>query len=208
MTTIEIGNYTDLQTAIADWLVDQNLDGRETAFIQLAEAMFNRDIRSRRMLQVYDTASTTAGEKYISLPDGFIEARSFKAGNNFLIQTTPQNIATYTSVSGTPNVYAIVGDYFQLFPVPDGAIDLELTFIQKIPSLSNTVTNNWLLIDHPDVYLYGSLLQAAMFINDSDLIAKYSGLYQAATAGIKDIDDRASFSGGSVSLRVDPRNVI
>ena len=53
-----------------------------------------------------------------------------------------------------------------LGPSPDATYSLILNYYQKIPALSGSQATNWLLTDHPDVYLFGSLLQAQYLIND------------------------------------------
>lgn len=210
MPTIEIGNYTQLKAAIADWLVDQNLDGREAAFIQLAEAMFNRDIRARKMM-VLDEATTTAGTKFISAPDDLLEVRSLTVPGNPTVSlqlVTPDEISSQPQSSGKPVRYAIVGDSFLLHPTPDMAYTLDLIYYEKIPALSDTVPNNWLLINHPDVYLYGSLLQAELFTRNDGKAPVWQTGYANAVAGIKGLDDRVMFSGGSVQIRIDPGMIV
>jgi len=39
--------------------------------------------------------------------------------------------------------------------------------LQKIPARSDAVPSNWLLAAHPDIHLFGSLVEAEMFgVND------------------------------------------
>lgn len=210
MPTIAIGNYTELQSAISDWLVDQNLGGREAAFIQLAEAMFNRDIRARKMMAV-DTASTVPGNRFISMPDDLLEARSLTVSGSptvNLLLVTPAEITSFVPQSGKPVRYAVIGDSFMLHPTPDMAYTLDLIYYEKIPALSDTQPNNWLLINHPDVYLYGSLLQAELFTRNDGKAPTWQTAYQNAVAGIKGLDDRAMFSGGAVQIRIDPGMIV
>ena len=44
---------------------------------------------------------------------------------------------------------------------------LEFDYFPKMPALSECATTNWLLTAHPDLYLFGSLVEAEMFgVND------------------------------------------
>ena len=45
-----IATYTDLQSSVADWLNRSDLSAVIPTFIQLAEAKFNRELRTRDML--------------------------------------------------------------------------------------------------------------------------------------------------------------
>ena len=46
-------------------------------------------------------------------------------------------------------------------PINDAA--LELDYFAKVPALSGAVASNWLLAAHPDLYLFGALVEAEMF---------------------------------------------
>ena len=60
--------YSELKTAIANWLDRSDLDDRIPEFIQLAEARHRRDFKIRRM-ETRVTANTIADTEYYSLPD-------------------------------------------------------------------------------------------------------------------------------------------
>ena len=70
------------------------------------------------------------------------------------------------------------------------ASDLE---IADLPRLSNDVPTNWLLEMQPDIYLYGSLCQAAPYLGDDARIATWSALYKrsvdSADAKLKGMND-------------------
>ena len=66
-----ITNYTNLQTAIADFLNRDDLTSVIPTFIQLAEAQFSRELRHWRQQR---RVTTTVDQKYENLPSDFIEA--------------------------------------------------------------------------------------------------------------------------------------
>ena len=44
---------------------------------------------------------------------------------------------------------------------------IRLDYFQKIPALTDAAATNWLLTAHPDLYLFGALVEAEMFgVND------------------------------------------
>jgi hypothetical protein len=64
-----------------------------------------------------------------------------------------------------PRIFTIEGSILKVRPVNDTA--LEFDYFQKVPALSDSVSTNWLLSAHPDLYLFGSLVEAEMFgVND------------------------------------------
>jgi hypothetical protein len=65
--------------------------------------------------------------------------------------------------SATPRVFTIEGSTLKIRPLDDTV--LEFDYFEKIDALSGTV--NWLFSAHPDLYLFGSLAEAEMFlVND------------------------------------------
>ena len=65
-----ISTKAELHTAVANWLNRSDLTSRIPEFIALAEASFNRNLRTREML-VRSTASVTG--QYVSIPTDYLE---------------------------------------------------------------------------------------------------------------------------------------
>jgi len=63
-----IATYTDLQTAAGDWLNRADLTSVIPTFISLAEAKFNRELRTRDML-IRSEAITT--NEFVAVPSDF-----------------------------------------------------------------------------------------------------------------------------------------
>jgi hypothetical protein len=153
-------------------------------------------------------ASFAAAAEYGTVPDDFLETKSIKLDTNPITYLSFQTIdamdqlsnTTYLS-SGKPLYFSVVGSQFRLLPIPDGAYTAELVYYAKLAKLSNTNTTNWLLTQAPDVYLYGSLLQAAPYLQDDARIPVWSSLYQAGLDQLQIADDRGSTSGGAIMAR-------
>ena len=179
---------------------------RAPDLIDLVEAQFNRDLKHRSMETTTDL-TLTGGVQTVALPSDFIEARSA------VLQTTPLVVMTFVTPttldtnfgsgsSGIPSEFAIIGNNMKVGQIPDSGYAVELTYYQQIPALSDSNTTNWLLTAHPDIYLYGSLLQAAPYMSDDERIPVWGAFYDRAVAGIKKDDTRAAFSGGPLTSRV------
>ncbi len=199
--------YTELKSSLADWLNRQDLTTVIPDFISLAEAQIERQLRTRQMI-VRATASFAAAAEYGTVPDDFLEVKSIKLDTNPVTALTFQTIdamdqlsnTTYLS-SGKPLYFTIVGNQFRLLPIPDAAYTADLVYYAKLTKLSSTVASNWLLTQAPDVYLYGSLLQAAPYLQDDARIQVWSSLYQAGLDQLQIADDRGSTSGGALMAR-------
>ena len=75
-----------------------------------------------------------------------------------------------TSPADVPRLFTIEGSTLKVRPLD--ATPLEFDYFQKIPALASVAPGdgtqtNWLLTAHPDLYLFGSLVEAEMFgVND------------------------------------------
>jgi hypothetical protein len=200
-----LSTYTELKASLADWLNRSDLTSVIPDFISLAEAQIERQLRTRQMI-VRATATFTA--EYGTVPDDFLESKTIKLDTNPVtsldfetIDSMDQLASTTYLSSGRPKKFTVVGNQFRLLPIPDGEYTAELVYYAKLTKLSASVATNWLLTQAPDVYLYGSLLQAAPYLQDDARITVWSSLYTAGLDQLQTADDRGSTSGGVLTAR-------
>jgi hypothetical protein len=70
-----------------------------------------------------------------------------------------------------------------------------------VTALSADGDTNWLLTNHPDVYLYGSLVHTAPYLKDDARIALWAGLLAQAMGEIEDESTAARF-GSPLRMRM------
>ena len=102
---------------------------------------------------------------------------------------------SYSTSSGMPKFYSVVGKQFHFAPIPDGSYTAVLIYFTKIPALSTAQTTNWLLTDHPDAYLYGACKHAAIRLRDIDAAQGYDNQFQLAMQGINKQANRIRMGG-------------
>ncbi len=200
--------YDELKAAIADWLNRTDLTERIPDFIALTEASLNRDLRTREMVTV-TTLTTTAGDATLDLGADIAEIRNVVLQSNpkvvlrsLPIQALDERYAL--AVSGKPLAYAVRGAELKLGPAPDAAYGVEVTYYAKIAALSAETASNWVLEAHPDLYLYGALVQAEPFLGDDACIQVWAELYGRALAVLDAADDRAQWAGSPLAMEVAP----
>jgi hypothetical protein len=197
--------YAELKTSIGDWLNRSDLTSVIPDFISLAEAQIERTLRARQMIV---RANASFDAQYGAVPSDFLEAKSLK-----LTSTNPQTPLSFLSIdaldaemtkytaSGKPRFFGVVGGQLRIVPTPDATYTTELTYYAKLSKLSTSNTNNWLLTSSPDIYLYGSLLQAAPYLQDDARIQVWATLYERALNDLQTADDRSASSGGALLTR-------
>lgn len=201
-----ITSYSTLQTSIGDWLNRADLTAVIPDFITLAEAKFNRNIRHRKMVE---RATATLDSEYSAVPGDWLESIRFQINTNpitvmeFVSPDQAAMLKGANSASGKPIYYTQIGQQFQVIPAPDSgsAYTGELTYYAKIPALTVSNTSNWLLVEAPDLYLYGSLLQAAPYLQDDQRITVWGALYDRALSDLKVSDERSRMSTSALRMR-------
>jgi hypothetical protein len=164
---MSITTYAELQAAVGNWLDHSLFAARIPEFIALFEAAANRRLRVREQEA---TATLTPTSGAVALPSDYLAWRRITwtgAPRVELQYVHPSYLqAAYpSSPTDVPRIFTIEGTTLKIRPL-DGT-PLELDYFQKIPALSDAAPSNWLLAAHPDVYLFGSLVEAEMFgVND------------------------------------------
>ena len=199
-----IGNYTQLQTAVANWLDRDDLTDRIPEFITLAEARMNRVLRLRLMEAKY-TASTVGAQRNYALPTGYLQMR------NFQLNTSPITTLSYVSpeifdrlwggsTGGTPQFYTILAGEVQLGPMPGSVLTMEMLFYKKITALSAANQTEQMLTDNPDIYLYGALLEAEPFIMNDERVGLWAKGFAQAVADLQEQDNKDRHSGSALRV--------
>lgn len=194
-----ISTYTELQTAVANWLDRDDLSARIPEFIALTEARFNRLLRIRAMETEADQA-TAAGTRSYSLPADYRQMRTMH------LTTSPITSLSYItpeimdriwagSTGGKPLSYTIKGNNVYLGPSPDAVYTIRFLYYKKISALSSLAPTNSILTDAPDVYLYGCLLEAEPFLQNDARVQLWATAFQQAIADIQEQDEKDRHSG-------------
>ena len=201
---MSIGTYTELQSAVANWLDRDDLTARIPEFISLAEARMNRVLRLRLMENKY-TASTVASQRNYALPTGYLQMR------NFQINTSPVTPVQYVSPeiydrlygstsTGTPQFYTILAGEVQLGPIPGSVMTMEMLFYKKISALSAANPTEAMLTDNPDIYLYGALMEAEPFVMNDERVPLWMQGFQQAVNDLQEQDNKDRHSGSALRV--------
>ena len=200
-----IGTFAQLKTAAANWLDRSDLTDRIPEFIALAEARFNRELRTRDMETVSTAISTVAGTREYSLPTGFVQMKEFHLSTDPLpplAYITPEMMTRLWAGSATakPQVFTIIADNVRLGPAPDAVYTTSMLYYKTFTALSDSATTNEMLTNNPDVYLYGTLLEAEPFIMNDQRIQVWLGAFDRAVASIQNQDNKDRHSGSNLRV--------
>jgi hypothetical protein len=176
--------YSELKTNIANYLNRSDLTSQMDMFIDNVEGEINRRVRRKEMIK---RATATADAQYLSLPTDWLEGINVEiTSNDFspILQQSIESLDIYrksiNNKTGQPVYFAFVDDTMELAPTPDTSYTLQLTYYSKITALSDSNTSNFLSNNHPDVYLYGALKHASIYLMEDERVAMFSQLFEKA----------------------------
>lgn len=170
-----LSTYTDLQSAIALWTNRNDLTAVIPDFVALAEADMNKRLRTPKNESMNTSFALTG--RYTTLPTDFAEMRkAILLYGSTRVELLPLPQAGRVSESATPVYYNIVDDSLEVVPLST-AYNLELSYWTKVPALASNSTNA-ILTNFPELYLYGSCLQAGYFLDDAQVVARFEPKYE------------------------------
>jgi hypothetical protein len=204
-----LATYSDLKTAVANYLARSDLSSQIPDFIQLAEIRLRRDVRIRQMLKLSYTTSV-GGDSTVQLPADFLEMR------NLYLSTNPEQPLTYqspsiftrntrTTESGRPQFYTLLANEIQMSPVPDTNYEVYMLYYAAPAFLSDYNTTNVWTTNCPDLLLYGSLTEAEPYLMNDARLQTWAALFSKGLESLTVSDDRAEFSGSPITMRVASR---
>lgn len=174
MADVLFNNYTNLKLTIGKWLDRTDLVEFVPGFIKLAEAEIDRVLR-RTVARATITISTDT----TSLDDGIAELRSVRLvtaaprRDVVLDVVTPEMLAETRSMfqsTGRPVAASVIGGQLVVAPAPDQAYSAEIVYFSSLIPLDDTVASNVVLVEAPDLYLYGALSHSAPFLQHDERV--------------------------------------
>ena len=202
-----LNTYTSLKASIANWLNRSDLTAEiQDDFIKLTEADLNSKLRVRSMIAQTDI---TINAETAALPTDFLQIRNFYilSGQTKtpLVYTTPASMDTTsgTSTTGLPTTFTILGDTLRFSPKPDGTYTAVMNYYKKFSALSSTNATNYILENHPAIYLYGSLFHAANFLGgiNPQQIQTWQQMFATALERLELNDREDEYNGSPLQVR-------
>ena len=186
--------YSSLTQDLKDWMENDGTEfSNETDnFIGLAEQRIVRDIDP----QAFTTSaysSFNVNDRFVTKPTDALIIRHLlyldsDSKRNFLEKKTDEFIYDYwptSATTGTPKYWTDYHDTELLVaPTPSAALTIEMSYVQRLDTLSSSNTTNWLTINSQELLLFGSLMEACTFTKSREDLQIYSQRYKAAVDSI------------------------
>lgn len=180
-----LNSYTALKTAVADWLNRTDLTTQIPDFVTLAESEMKRRLR-----RTTTRATISIAASAVTPPSDMAELRSVYLVSSEITRDLPIRVGTPEEVAerraraggvtGRPTDVAVFNGELLFAPDPDQTYSAEIIYFAQLTPLSSSVASNTVLVEAPDAYLFGTLLQAEPYLANDERIPLWRTKFDAA----------------------------
>jgi hypothetical protein len=200
MAEYDFTTYSGLKTAVAGWLNRRDLTDQVPGFIRLGHAVLNRRLR---VIDMQEIAEATTDEGRVAVPGDFLAPHSLELDGmteplEFVTEEVMKEKRRLRTTASQSRWYTIWGRYFELYPEPTEDVDFTLKYYANIPTLSASITTNWLLQRHPDLYLYASLCESAPFLKNDERLLVWKSEREDRIGQLNLASERARYPQGKL----------
>jgi len=182
MTAAYVMTYNNLVTDIAQYLerTDTATLDKIPTFIGLTEQKLAARLKILGILTV-QTSAMIQGTNIIDKPARWHKTVSMNitvAGRRSpIFLRTMEYLREYWPDPAQEDVPKYYADYdythWLIAPTPDAAYNFEVLYYERIQPLDSSNQTNWFTIYAPQAMLYGSLVEASMFLKNYDKAKEY-----------------------------------
>lgn len=205
--------YTDLREMIAAYLHRNDATTIIPSLIEQAEARFNRLLRCP---QQEETAYNDMLGEYISIPANMLAVRAMVRDSDGRLMSPLRPVDYRNLIDDDPlqsrssNETDVIPHWctedmqFRVYPhpTPTDTLRVRILFYAKIPPLAANSTN-WLLTDHPDIYVAQCLLNGLRFFEPLPGSSQIEDWKQTVTDGLVALNSRPLEKIAAQTLKTD-----
>lgn len=181
------------------------------SFVKMVESRFNRvlTIEDQSTRYQFPTPNPTDGRynlptDFSSLQDIAIVSIASPSSRVTLAMVNPEQMNTVTGMTNQSikGWYNIIAGQLVVQPVLTDDYLLEIVYYATIDPLTAPESFNWISTNHPDLYIYGILVEINSFVKDPDATNLWEARFQSAVAEVNAADDLLVWSGTSLFTHV------
>ena len=204
-----LNNYTGIAASVADWLNRAGfteITDRVEDFILLAHKRIIRDVRAPWMEKdAVPSVSDTTGEA--SLPADYLDNKALvytdtSETKTFGLVRAPRYVVeSQQEATGPCKFYEVNSSKIFVGPMPAAADTFILYYYFEPAAISTSVATNEISDEAPELYLYGALIEAAIFMKDPAVAGIYKGEFDEAKRRIEQYATEHESSGDAMTGR-------
>ena len=195
---MSLTTYEGLKSSLANWLNRTDLTTEIPDFISLAEDRLSQEVRVPTIEKTIAVVLDANGA--VTIPPDFLELKYAFYNENPLERVSLTELRSSLITSGDPVIFAREARKFVFQPIPTMTATDRLIFIyyKNVPVLSALNPTNELLEMGPQLYLYGSLVEASNFLGSDP--SRWETSYQSALSRLLLHARSAEFAGSTPQI--------
>jgi hypothetical protein len=199
-----LATYSDLETAIGNWLVRSDLTTYIPDLISLGEKRIFDELRVREMESAFDE---TIASGTVAVPADYLEFKVVYIDGTPtqpLIRTDLERLySEFPTRSSDAQPYYIArnASNFEFGPYPDSAYTIKGTYYASPASLSDSTTTNTIFPKYSDLYLWAALAEADVFLQNDPRVALWQAKYQSVLDRVHGRERKERASGSTIRPR-------
>lgn len=197
-----ITTYTELQSAVLDWIARPELTALAPDFIRLAELEFAPLLRAKVV-----RAALTISAEATTLPADVAELRSVRLNTDsykhVLQMVTPETLADYRrSSTGVPLWGCVIDGELIVAPAPSDSFDAEIIYFEALTPLSDANPTNSTLTAAPNIYLFSALAQAETYLEHDARVELWTSKAASAIQALNNQREQAELGAAPRQMRL------
>jgi len=202
---VAITSYTTLISAAKTYLNRSDIsDDQIKEFISLAEASFNRVLRTRNQIK---RSTSDVSTQFVTLPSDLLELYNIQLNSDPIVRLEQVSLSaldtlkSQSTTTGKPRYFAITGSDLEFYPSPDTTYEIEVIYFSTITPLATDAETNFLITNHPDIYCFGTLVQAEPWLMNDERIGVWGAFLGKAIEELRVSDERSQTESGTIVMR-------
>jgi len=190
-----ITTYDELCKAIVKWVHRDDILPLVADFVANAEQhMYDNETEALQLRSKEVISTTLTTDRLIELPERFESSRSVRITDEQgeIVYRTPEALRRQKG-TGRPRFFSIVGNNIEFDITPDSEYTIEIQYFRKVLPLTETNQENEILTSHSNIYLYGALLESAVYEQDYQQQQIFERRFFNAIKGAKRTDKRGRY---------------
>tara|TARA_R110002110_G_scaffold37601_4_gene124038 strand:- start:2595 stop:3242 length:648 start_codon:yes stop_codon:yes gene_type:complete len=173
-----ISTYSELKTAVTEWMDRSDISGTAEDLVTLAEAKLNRKLDA---VEVTATLTGTASSRNVDVSSldiiepMFVYIADTVGGDETEIELKAPASFPFDDTNGEPGYVSLDGDNLVFDRPLDVAYSIRFRYRGRF-ALSDATPTNDLLTYHPDVYLAACIMWGGVYINDAGKVQGFKSL--------------------------------
>lgn len=174
---MSLDSFANLKQEIINFSHRDDLSDVIGTFISLAENKIDNGLRLRSN-ENRATATISSG-RFLALPTRFLEMRRLSLINGGItkdIKYKAPEALILADTSGEPSFFTITSQ-IEFDKAPSSSMTVEMSYYSRLEPLSDSNTSNNVLVDYPNLYLYGSLSELHRWAANESKADYYESLF-------------------------------